>query len=242
MTSFPNRAIRLRPIGLFPLTGTAGPRGDASMRQIRLGKAGRCGEIPAHTIFLFDDSGSVTGGNDSIGRRYEEAAEAVHRVGAACRCRNCRVSVVHFDPRPDDCVIAEPVSDRAAISRVYESFRASAGTGSSNLGPALAMVPSLVAKTRGFDHTLVVMSDFELFDADVPEVVSRFADFAGNRLAVVLRSAGGHALMTDDGAPWSGEITAHLVADGTPIGAIARAVFGALCAHRSGADPLPIEP
>lgn len=76
--------------------GRRRPSRDAAT-AIRLPHPGRCPHQPAHSIFLFDNSGSVCGGNDPIGRRFEEGRIAVERVSKACRCRAELVSVLHFD-------------------------------------------------------------------------------------------------------------------------------------------------
>lgn len=87
----------LAPAVLVGTGGLGGVRSSRTRLKIDLPSPGRCPDQPTLLILMFDDSGSMLGGNDSAGLRYEEAALAVQAVGKRCRCGAERVAVLHMD-------------------------------------------------------------------------------------------------------------------------------------------------
>lgn len=195
--------------------------------DIDLGSPGRCPKRPTLTVFDFDNSGSVCGigGNDPIGRRFDEATLAVEAVGRRCRCRQELVAVTNFDtPNSGD---VPPTPIRGGMAAIKQGLRIPGdGGGSSNLGPSLESVERLVALYPNHLPIVVVLSDFELFDPDVPGVLDRLAAFPGLVHAVVLRSDPPERLVEDP------RVDVTHISHGDPPGSLARAVFGALTRTR----------
>jgi hypothetical protein len=136
--------------------------------QIRaqLGSPGRCPDRDGRSthVLLYDNSGSVVGfgGNDCVGRRFEETKIALDLLGHACRCRREMVGVVHFDTGLGDAVPA-PVGTRDGLEVVEKALRIPSGSpGISTVGPALA-VAERFARSEPLT-TLLVLSDFALTD------------------------------------------------------------------------------
>src|SRR3954462_13083097 len=98
-----SRDLRHSPLGRPRLWGFASRpvRGTAAeTSRFLLGPVGNCPGKPTLLIAVFDDSGSVLGGNDTTGRRYEEAAIAFDAVGRRCRCDDELAAILHMD-RPN---------------------------------------------------------------------------------------------------------------------------------------------
>ena len=199
---------------------------EAAATTIRLPRPGRCPHRPAHSIFLFDNSGSVCGGNAPIGRRFEEVRTAVERVSKACRCRAEVVSVLHFDTPTSRDVVAARLGrrGRAQISRGLAVPTEAAGT--SELGPSLTRAYALQERYPKHDCTLVACTDFELLDHDATEVLEHFASFPGIVHAVVLRATPPRQLIEDE------RVTVTQVGYVDAPGAVALAIFKALTATR----------
>lgn len=202
----------------------------AAVREPRLdlGHPGRCPGHSSLTICLFDDSGSVAApaGADPVSNRYREATLAFELLARRCRCRRCQAAVVHFDLvggcPPTRLVrrVPRPLLEALAVPPQ--------AAGTSFLGPGLAAVARLIeAAGEVRDFSLVVFSDFELFDADVDRLLGDLAHFPGGVRAVVL---GGRRDLVFDS---SVQVT-RLTSQSAP-GATARALLRSLTAGRPGA-------
>lgn len=178
---------RLRPATLA-VVGGPGPRpGPADNRPPWLRSyrppvpLGTCPAEGLLSIFVLDESGSVTSTADPVRWRHAALAAAVDALGSACSCRRCRVALRFFDG-PGAGPSALGRSDRRALVAVLADPPPTASV----LGPALAEAEDLARTHPGPVH-LAVLSDFELFDP--PGVLARLAHFPGRVSAVVLRSA-----------------------------------------------------
>jgi hypothetical protein len=221
-------ALRLCPIAPSWLFRHRGPaRRRSPEPRLLLGDPGRCGEQPTLVITAFDDSGSVTSpaGADPVANRYQEARAALRAVARRCDCGQCLGSVLHFD-------LVAGVAPTALTKRLVPTLEAGLrtpadGMGSSVLGPSLAEAYEITQRYPEHVSTLVVLSDFELFDPDVSGVLMRLAAFPGDVHAVVLGGQG----------PAGGldpRIQVTPIHHDDPPGALARAVFASLTAHRVG--------
>jgi uncharacterized protein with von Willebrand factor type A (vWA) domain len=99
---------------------------------------------------------------------------------------------------------------------------------SSNLGPSLHAAYEAAAGHSQHQAALVVASDFQLFDPDLERVLADMAAFPGKVHAVVLRATPPAQLMQD------ARVTVTAVNYDSPVGAVARAVFGSLTTSRVG--------
>ncbi len=205
---------------------------QAAPGRIRLPHPGRCPHQPTHTIFLFDNSGSVCGGHDPIGRRFEEAAAAIERVGRACRCRAELVSVLHFDTPTSRDVLEARLGRRGQAQIVHGLAVPTDGAGSSVLGPSLERAYDLSDRHPKHLSVLVACTDFELLDDAPIETLERFSGFPGLVHAVVLRAKPPQYLVDDE------RVTVTQVSHDAASGAVAAAVFNALTATRHRRSPL----
>lgn len=207
-------------------------RGSAKLvlPPISLPPAGPCPEHPTLGIFTFDNSGSVTGGNDPVGNRFEEASVGINHLAKRCRCGQEQVALRTFDLGTSSDVGPLTIS-RKGPRELFEALRVPGAPayGSSCLGPSLTEAERLAAAHRDHEVVLVVFSDFELLDGDMSAVLRRLRRFAEqpNRQAhaVVLRSRPPTPLDN------SAVVVTHVPVD-SPRGAVARAVLGALVAVR----------
>ena len=232
------RAHLLRgPVARVSVRGRAtgnGRRQDeylARLSRVSLGTPGRCAHRPAVVIGVFDDSGSVTGGNDAVGHRYDEMYFALAKVGRRCTCGKCLAAIIHFDVPTDADVAATPIS-RKGIEKVKDGLRVPSRPASSNLGPALDAAYG-VANSYAGSHVvvLVVATDFELFDVDKAGVLQRLVDFPGDVHALVLNTEP-PAVLTDHPAT-----TVTKVDPRSAIGEVTKCVFATITRHRVGAKP-----
>lgn len=196
--------------------------------RFALGDPGRCPSHSSLTICLFDDSGSVAGpiGTDPVSNRYGEAAAAFQALARRCRCGQCQAAVIHFD-LVGGC---EPTTlVRRVPSRLLRALAIPTdAAGASLMGPSLAEVARLVERTGGVrELSLVVFSDFELFDPNLDGLLTDLARFPGQVHAVVL---GGHA---PPGLDPTVSVTQLTGADAP--GATARTLLRSLSAGRLGA-------
>lgn len=219
----PNHTLDPSVIG-----GSGGMRSASgrSLPPIKLPNPGRCPHQPTHTIMLFDNSGSVTGGNDSIGRRFEEAMVAIERVGRRCRCKRELCSVIHFDvPTSRDVTAAR--LDRRGRMEIERGLDVPAdGAGISEMSNSLATAGELAARFPHHLPVLVAFTDFELFDNNVDAVMNDFCNFPGVVHGVVLRATAPKELVDDD------RVTVTHVSYDSPVGTVAHAIFNALAATR----------
>ena len=198
---------------------------DATMA---LDPIGRCPHQRTCTWFVFDNSGSVSGtyGNDPVARRFDEALLAVRAVSRRCNCRQERVAVVHFDT---------PVSlDLTPTLLSGNGWRTVArclaippdGAGQSLLRASLHGVFGHVDAMPDHQHTLVVCSDFLLFDDDLAGLYEEFGSFPGDVHAVCLRSTPPQTLIDDPRVT-----VTHVTAD-AKRGSVANALLAGLTTYR----------
>lgn len=161
---------------------------DRHERPIELPPIGPCPRHACLTVFVCDDSGSVVGGNDCVGLRYSEAALAVEHLRQRHRCGRELGAVLHFDRRTG--YDARPTRlDRSGMLSLKRSLQAPPMcAGTSELSAALSDAEKLVRAHPKHRVALCVMSDFELFDEDVDQVLERLCSFPGLVHAVVLQS------------------------------------------------------
>lgn len=212
--------------------GGGARRGPSYTDAITLGRPGRCAEDPLLLITLFDNSGSITGGNDPVGQRFVEAGLAVSAVGRRCRCGDDLVAVLHFDtPTSGDLA---PTSIRDARALEASLAVPPDGAGISSMAASLDKAYALAARHPRHRAALVALTDFELFDP--PGTIGRFLAFPGDVHAVTLRSRPPQLLLD---AP---DVAVTPVSHDSRPGALARAIFTALTAGRPGARPIPAIP
>jgi hypothetical protein len=210
-----------------------GAQSGASDRRythgIALGKPGRCPEQPVLLITLYDNSASVTGGNDPIGHRFLEAELAIRRVGTRCRCGQELVATLHFDTPTTGDLQPTPIT-KSHFEDITRSLAIPPdGAGISCLGPSLTAARHLVDRHPSHHPILVVLSDYELFDNFLSDLIA----FPGDVHAVVLRAAPPPILISAD------TVTVTAVDYNSHPGIVARAIFGALTHTRPGAQALP---
>lgn len=199
---------------------------DGRFLKIKLPSPGRCSGKATHTIMLFDNSGSVTGGNDPIGRRFEEAMVAVERVGRRCRCGKELVSVVHFDCPTSNDVHGARLDRRGRIDIERGLALPRDGAGSSEMGPALKRAYKLIRTHPNHTPILVAFTDFELLDRNVEATLTKYRTFPGIVHATVLNSSPPECLIEDD------RVTVTQINNDSPTGSVAKAVFAALTSCR----------
>jgi hypothetical protein len=206
-----------------------GVPGGGSLRsrsRIVLGSPGRCPHTPVLTTMLFDNSGSVSTGNDPIGNRYDEAKLAVEAIARRCRCQRELAAIVHFDYPTSRCVAPTPL-DRLGLRTIHAGLGIPTDSrGISELGPSLKRAYKLAAEHPDYRHVLVIASDFELFDPDVPKVLEDVRSFPGQVFAVVLRSEPPQILVDDE------KVAVVRIGYDDEAGAVARAIFESLTVYR----------
>lgn len=213
---------------LVSLHGTVPAQRTAAGTRIQLPHPGRPALYPTLLIAVFDDSGSVAGpvGSDPLSGRYEEARQAfevIARRGAAHELG----AVLHFDTPCSGDVGPVPLVRRGLLS-VRSALRVPLdGAGSSELGPSLGRAAELAAEHPDHRATLVVLSDFLLFDPEPGPVLRALAAFPGDVHAVVL---GGRL---PPGVLDERVQRTDITSEDQP-GALALALFGSLTTHRLG--------
>src|SRR4051794_3385637 len=83
----------------LPGSGSSEQRPVAGDRHLDVypGNPGACPHEKVIYLNLFDNSGSITGGNDPIGQRFEEVAHTLRHLSRFCKCGREFSSIVHFD-------------------------------------------------------------------------------------------------------------------------------------------------
>lgn len=198
-------------------------------RKIPLGTPGRCPKVPTLTIMIADDSGSLYGpvGNDPLSNRYAEARQAIRTVSWGCNCGTCIAAIIHFDAPTSGCVEPRPFS-RAGLRQLLAGLAVPTdAAGASALGPSLGKAESLAAANPDHQPVLIILTDWQLFDDDIEELMHRLGTFPGLVYAVALRI---------DPPPGMLDSTINVVTitAASPPGSLARAVFDGLTAHRFG--------
>ncbi|TDU06602.1 hypothetical protein EDD99_5165 [Streptomyces sp. 846.5] len=194
----------------------------------RLGNPGHPSEVPTLLIADFDNSGSVTSpaGTDPLSNRFAEVARAFSVVARNGAQHELGV-VMHFDTPSRGDVGPVPIT-RRGLTRLKSGLHVPAdGAGSSELRPSLRRAVEIAEAHPDHEATLVVLSDFWLLDPEPANVFSELATFPGDVHAVVL---GAH-LAAD---ALDERITVTHIERGDPPGAVARALFSSLVAHRPG--------
>jgi hypothetical protein len=192
----------------------------------QFGPVGRCPKHGTLLICLFDESGSVIGpvGADPASNRYGEARAAFHQVYAHCWCDRELGAVLHFDSPTNRDV--QPVSISKNIKRIEAGLTIPHGiAGQSLLGPSLDAAIEMADRYPEHDATLVVFSDFALFDPDVDQVFTRLNEFPGEVHAVVLNASFPDGLLDE-------RIQVTRIGRSDPPGAVATALFESLTRHR----------
>jgi len=180
-------------------------------------------------VFVADDSGSVVGGNDCVGRRYDEAHAVVAHMHRYCNCRRELAAVLHFD-RATGFDAGPTRLDRKGVLRLGRGLQVPrGGIGSSELGPSLADAERIAEAYPTHHVVLCVLSDFELFDSDVDAVLKRLCDFPGTVHAIVLQSEPPPLLLRSG-------VQVTRIHWGSERGDAARAALGAFTAAR-GSTP-----
>lgn len=225
------RTAQLRPVHLLA-TELRWSSGSTTTNRpkvsYQLGNPGRPSPDPTITIVITDDSGSVIGptGADPVSNRYEEAWRAFRAIGRRGGKHELG-AVLHFDTPTSGDVPPTPLT-RAGLQRLRSGLqipRDAAGT--SYLGPSLKAATDLADQYTDHEATVIVLSDFELLDDDVAQVLDDLADFPGDVHAVIL---GGTRI---DGVLDDRIRVTPANYDDAP-GTVARAVFGGLIARRPG--------
>ncbi|MDX8029366.1 hypothetical protein SK803_04050 [Lentzea sp. BCCO 10_0856] len=196
-----------------------------------LGDPGRPAAVPTLLIAVADDSASITasGGTDPLANRYIEMDNAFRTV-ARRGSRRELAAVLHFDSPCDADVAPRPLTSHSTRAFKQGLRRPTIGYGSSQLGPSLRRAVALTQAHPEHEATLVVLSDFELLDADVDEVLAQLAAFPG----------GVHAVLLGGDASWhhfDPSITVTPIHRGDSPGSVARALFASLMTHRGTDQP-----
>lgn len=145
------------------------------------------GVHPALLQVLTDLSGSMWGGNDAAGLRHEALLVLAEHLAVASRRGRTPwyLEVISFDTSSPFDLGPVPL-ERKRRKELATHLLAKEAGGSSCLGPSLAIAE---ATTWRGPIARCVLSDFELFDADVPSVLHRFLlSPADVSMAVVFRS------------------------------------------------------
>lgn len=217
---------RLLPTHLIGGQGPTTPTEPDPTYQ--LGSPGKPSPVPTLLIALFDNSGSVTspGGTDPLSNRYAEVRRAFQIV-ARKGTRRELAAILHFDTPSSGEVEPVPIT-RTGMQRLRAGLCPPPdGAGTSELGPGLDRATGIAEAHSDHDVTLVVLSDFLIMDREPGDALARLADFPGMVHAVVL---GGRlpAGVLDQ------RITVTHVDQNSRPGAVARALFAGLVAHRPG--------
>jgi hypothetical protein len=201
---------------------------------IRLPHPGRPAPFPTLLIAVFDDSGSVTGpaGSDPLSGRYDEARQAFSAIARRGSTHELG-AVVHFDTPCSGDVDPLPILRRTMLALRAALQVPPDASGSSELGSSVLRAHELAAAHPDHRSTLVVFSDFQLFDADPAAVLRDLAAFPGEVHAVVL-----------GGRLPQGVLDARIqrtdITHDHPRGALALALFGSLTTHRRGNSGGPV--
>jgi hypothetical protein len=214
------------------LLGTPTPSTPAARGRTDylLGSPGRPATVPTLLIATFDNSGSVTSpiGTDPLSNRFAEVARAFSVV-ARRAARHELGAVLHFDVPSSGEVRPTPITRRGLV-RLRSGLHVPAdGAGSSELAPSLRRAVEIAEAHPDHAATLVVLSDFYLLDPDPPSVLAELAAFPGNVHAVVLGSRLSPSMFEE-------HVTVTHIDRSDPPGAVARALFTSLVAHRPGSQ------
>jgi hypothetical protein len=205
-----------------------GQRGSQYQLNVRLGHPGSCPHTPVNHIFVFDNSGSMSGGNDPVGKRFEEVDYAVRYISRYCTCQQEYATLIHFDT-PTSGDIPPTLINKQGCNDLAQGLAVPAdGGGGSNLSQSLAKALQCARKNPGFATVLTVLSDFELFDE--PSVLGQFVSFPGSVHAIVFRSTPPDILTNSD------QVAVTQIDHHSQPGSVAKAIFASMSSVR---DPRP---
>jgi len=196
-----------------------------------LGDPGRPAEVPTLLIAVFDNSGSVASpaGSDPLSNRFAEVAEAF-RVVARKGARHELGMVLHFDTPTSGDVGPVPITRRGLLTLRAGLRVPPDGAGSSELAPSLRRAVEIAEAYPDHAATLVVLSDYLLFDPELDQVLGELASFPGDVHAVILGTRMPAGVLDQ-------RITVTSIGHDDPPGAVARALFASLTTHRPGSRP-----
>ncbi len=159
-------------------------------RRITLGAAGHDPSSPVYVQCCFDDSGSLSHGNDPIGARYEEAKKALRHIANSSRSNMQQVTIYRFDHPNVPQVGPLPLHKKEPLTELLTAVDPPVGiTGASTLTPAMMAMNRAAEKHPDADHVAVIFSDFELFDLNPAQPYEEIASFPGLVHAVVMNAA-----------------------------------------------------
>lgn len=206
------------------LLGSASEPAPANHPTIRLEHPGGCPKEPVVYFNLFDNSGSMSGGNDPIGNRFEEVRVALQHLARYCRCGQEYSTIIHFDTPTSGYVLPTKLN-RGGLSKLDAGLMLPPdGAGISLLKPSLDRAVALAASQPDITPVLTVLSDFELFDQ--PSVLDALIGFPGLVHAVVFRSQPPPLLLD---AP---DVLVTGIQPTDAPGAVARAIFESMTSLR----------
>ncbi|MEC3979640.1 hypothetical protein [Amycolatopsis sp. H20-H5] len=190
--------------------------------------------MPTLLIAVFDNSGSVTSpaGSDPLSNRFAEVAEAF-RVVARKGSRHEQGVVLHFDTPTSGDVGPVPITRRGLLALRAGLRVPPDGAGSSELAPSLRRAVEIAEAYPDHVVTLVVLSDFQLFDPELDQVLGELGSFPGDVHAVILGTLMPAGVLDQ-------RITVTHIGHDDPPGAVARALFASLTTHRPGSRPSSI--
>lgn len=193
-----------------------------------LGRPGRPATMSTLLISIFDNSGSVTWptGTDPLSNRFAEVDHAFSLVARRGTDHELGM-VLHFDTPTSGDIGPLPIT-RTGMRELRRGLRVPPdGAGRSLLRPSLRRATEVASRYPGHQVTLVVLSDFQLFDKDVPAVLAELAAFPGNVHAVVLGT------LPDAHIP-TGSVAVTRVGSHDAPGAVAKVLFADLTRYRPG--------
>lgn len=214
------------PVDTYPVVGASTLVPTTTEVAVTLPPVAACSHQPRLTVFILDESGSVTAHNDParpIANRHRETQLALDHLGA-CRCGNELAAIIYFDPGQHD------TGPHPLTRRGHKLLRAGIANSpnftGSNLDAALDDVHDLAAAHPGHTATVVVLSDFCIFDPDPDATLDRLCSFPGDTHAVVLSAPIPARLEADPAVT-----VTHITWDSQP-GEVARALVPALAGGR----------
>lgn len=204
--------------------------------HIRLGNAGRDPVLPCIFSLCFDDSGSLTGGNDPVGARYEEVQLALRHIGAASHTSTQQLVIFRLDHPQVAPVGPLPLHTKRTREKLLNGVYPPTKTiGSSMLTPAMSAMNQFAEKHPSVHRVAVIFSDFELADLNPAQAYEEMAKFPGTIHAVVMNATPPPALTN---LP---NVCVTRVSSTDPPGRLAAALAHSLTAHRPGATPARYE-
>lgn len=199
-------------------------------RRITLGAAGRDPNSPVYVHCSFDDSGSLSHGNDPIGARYEEAKRALRHIANSSRTNMQQVAIYRFDHPNVPSIGPLPLHKKKPLAELLAAVDPPERiTGASTLTPAMMAMNRAAEKQPDAAHVAVIFSDFELFDLNPSQPYEEIAAFPGLVHAVVMNAAPPAELQA------LSSVLITQVSSLDPPGRLAAALANSLTRHRPGA-------